>query len=209
MRQKMKSGDNSNSETIQKITDLGFDLKNGEDIFPSALFNLKSLIWARAHYLARRFPLQNSFLPSSLSPSSSSSFPHTLPPHLSSILEYKEKGFGEMASLCPFLDFVNHKSGKCWIKIEVTPDALEISTNIPLSEGDEIFHNYGTWANETFLCAFAFTLEDNEDDGLFVKLMAANAHTPHTSESSLTEESAEALGAFTVKKGGLKGVPKV
>ncbi len=112
-----------------------------------------------------------------------------------------------MASLCPFLDLFNHKSGTCWLKIEVAEETIEISTNVRVEEGEEMFHNYGKWTNETFLFAFGFSVEDNEDDGVFVRLMVGSASSSPPSSPSLSSETS--LGAFTVKRGGLQGVPKV
>lgn len=208
LKEKTKSTDPTDSEAIKIITDLGFDVTKGEDIFPAEVFNLKSLIWARSHYLARRFPFQNCNIP-------------PIPSHLSDVMENKETGFGGLASLRPFADLFNHKSGQSWLKIDVDEETLEISTNVRVEKGEEIFHNYGECTNETLLLGFGFALRENEDDGVFVRLMSSPSlsssslsnvysSTPSSlpnSHSSLSPLSS--LGAFTVKCGGLQGVPKV
>ena len=43
-----------------------------------------------------------------------------------------EKGLGDLGSLCPLLDILNHKSGTDWLKLEVSDGCLHVICNHPI-----------------------------------------------------------------------------
>lgn len=142
-------------------------------------FNITTLIWARGHYLARRYP--GTF-------SSRESYERSL---VSSAIGFedvdashdgREQGMMNLGALVPLLDILNHNPEREWLTFKVSDDYLHVTCNYPIEKGDEIYSNYGSLSNEMLLYAYGFCLETNDDDAVTLQLMGHNSNTgmkPH------------------------------
>ena len=117
------------------------DTDAGEAMFPSNIFNHSGLIWARGHYLARRYPWKfANESQTNIAPESNTDTDN----HCEQVkIANQEKGTGELGSLCPLLDILNHDCSEEWLRIVPDHDRgyLRVICNRNLSIGDEIFSN--------------------------------------------------------------------
>lgn len=80
------------------------------------IFKLEDLIWARGHYLSRRYP--GKFAVNSIGL-----------PRADIDNENREVGLDNLGSLVPLLDILNHRPNKEWLKFEVSSDCLSVLCN--------------------------------------------------------------------------------
>lgn len=121
-----------------------------------AVFTLEELQWACGHYLSRRYPKSFAAIPASLQ-----SHP---------LLERREQNLGNIGTLVPLLDILNHNDEEEWLRFEVVEQGLQVICNVARDAGQELFSNYGELGNEQLLFAFGFTIPNNNHDTLGVKL---------------------------------------
>lgn len=148
-----------------------------------------TLLWARSHYLSRRYPAR---------------FGGDEESYVDRLQQCsREVGLANMGCLCPLLDILNHKSDVEWLRFQVTQDALQVICNHRIEEGNELYSNYGSQSNEMFLYAYGFALSDNVDDAVTVRLMqGVNSKTNSTNTTK-----SEGLGTFYIRSGGMDGIP--
>ena len=179
--------------------------ENSEEWLPESVFNLENLIWARGHYLARRYPGHFARGESLVDERGK--------------LDGREVGLENLGSLVPLLDVLNHDSSRDWLRLEVKDESLLVICNFAVKCGEELFSNYGSQTNERLIFAYGFSIEDNEEDAVTLRLMlgpldpsssssSSSSSTPPSSSSSSGESSAPRnLGTFYIQRGGLQGVP--
>lgn len=144
--------------------------ENGRDcsLVDANSFNITSLIWARGHYLARRYP--GTF-------SSSESYEKSLMPNtpdaeqIDTSSDGREQGMMNLGALVPLLDILNHNPEREWLTFKVSDGFLHVICNHPIEKGSEIYSNYGSLSNEMLLYAYGFCLETNLDDAVTLQLM--------------------------------------
>jgi len=91
-------------------------------LLPPDIFNLESLLWARGHYLSRRYPGKYS-LPADNDDNSASEH------HLG-----QEKGLQSLGCLVPLLDMLNHNHDHDWLRFHVEKDFLHVICNYPVQK---------------------------------------------------------------------------
>lgn len=96
-----------------------------KDLLPAETYNIERLTWAFSHYISRRYP--GSF---------AKEWAYTNMDGL-----YTERGLGNLGSMCPLLDILNHKSGGDWLKLEAKDGALHVICNEPISEVSQIYYS--------------------------------------------------------------------
>ena len=93
------------------------------DSFPESTYSLSNLLWARGHYLSRRYPEH---------------FACTSTDFVNNACQLpKEPGVEENGALVPLLDVLNHKNtvgGMEWLSFSGEEDSeyLTVSTNFPI-----------------------------------------------------------------------------
>lgn len=122
----------------------------------AATCDLEALRWACGHYLSRRYP--EHFHPCSATQST-----HTL-------FQRRETNFGNLGTMVPLLDVLNHDDQRDWLRFDVQDDALVVISNYPRAPGDELFSNYGCLGNDQLLFAFGFAKAHNPFDEFNLKL---------------------------------------
>lgn len=156
-----------------------------EGWLPESIFNLKNLVWARGHYLARRYPGRFATGESQLEGREA--------------LDGREVGLQQLGSMVPLLDCLNHNPAEEWLSFVVTPDILKVVCNYPVAKGKEIFANYGQQSSERLLYAYGFALEDNDHDAVALRLMGKQQGV----------QGEKYLGTYYIQEGDLNGVPPV
>jgi hypothetical protein len=144
--------------------------------------NMRDLLWARSHYMSRRYLGE---FPSSYDAKYTPS--------------KQESDLGNLGSMCPLLDILNHNSSQDWLELVINGDFLVVKANVSISSGSEIFYNYGKFPNEMLLYGYAYAEQHNVDDGVAIKLMTATSN----------RDRSKAVGLYYIKQGGLAGIPKV
>jgi hypothetical protein len=114
-------------------------------------YNYDSLLWARSHYVSRRYP---DFVNSHI--------------HLGH--NGREKGLGNLGNLVPALDLLNHSHNENWLRLELSGNKLLVIINVDRPKGSELFSNYGSLSNEELLYAYGFSIQNNINDKFTVKL---------------------------------------
>eukprot|EP01034_Spumella_vulgaris_P034158 gene34158-42118_t len=156
-------------------------------------------MWARGHYLARRYPGEFA-IQSALKPVKEGS---KIP------ADGREPGLENLGSLVPLLDILNHNSDEDWLRLEVYSDALYVKCNHTMEKGSELFSNYGLLSNEKLLYAYGFATPSNPFDSIAVTLKAAVEPSAQvSSSSSFSTSSVKNLGVFHIEAGGINGVPQ-
>lgn len=181
------------TSTVEKLRELYarkqlIDLKSNkrprsdDKLLPDYIFNHRSLAWARSHYISRRYPYL---------------FPETSQESYGLVL--REENFGNIGSLCPVLDILNHDDRQDYLDLTIDSSGnyFIISTKINIVKGQEIYSNYGKLSNESLLFTYGFSIDNNSHDIMSIQLKSKN--------SDLTQ----LIGTFDLKKGGLKEIPKV
>eukprot|EP01038_Epipyxis_sp_PR26KG_P011754 gene11754-15728_t len=84
----------------------------------SKVFNFDALVWAKGHYLARRYP---------------GHFEHDNHHNLINN-NYREIGLQNIGSLVPLLDILNHNNEYDWLKLQVDGDNLLVICNHPINQ---------------------------------------------------------------------------
>jgi hypothetical protein len=158
----------------------GWALKTNRDcsFLGSETFNLTSLLWARGHYLARRYPGKFSIChdeSSSLNKSGSNKNSSGGDDDSDTNSDGREQGMQNLGALVPLLDILNHDPEREWLTFEVLNGYLHVTCNHPITKGSELFSNYGSLSNEMLLYAYGFCLENNKDDALTLQLMGSDS----------------------------------
>lgn len=171
----------------------------------SDTFNLSSLIWARGHYLARRYPVEFS-VKSIIDGSSScvSRFNNTANDD-NGDLDGREVGMMNLGALVPLLDILNHSPEREWLTFKVEGEYLYVVCNYPIEKGNEMFSNYGSLSNEMLLYAYGFCLENNSDDALTLQLMGTDTSLDGNVLGKTT--GPVHMGTYYVGSGGMLGIP--
>ena len=100
-------------------------------LLPAEIFTLDALIWAKGHYLARRYPGDFSL---KSRPVASSGEGTTASPSSSSAKDHREPGLQNLGSLVPLLDILNHNDKHAWLKLEVYNNCLYVKCNHPVEK---------------------------------------------------------------------------
>ena len=126
---------------------------------------------------------------------------------------------GNIGSLVPLLDILNHNHDREWLKFTISSGKLQVICNHPvdivsnyfslqirssntfLVQGEELYSNYGHLSNEQLLYAYGYALDNNPYDTYPVKLKV-----PEELQQRLTEGQG---GIFPIYAGGLQGVTMV
>lgn len=98
-------------------------------LLPPDIFTLDALIWAKGHYLARRYPGDFSLKHVSHSSSGSDSSSKTMSPSSSFANDHREPGLQNLGSMVPLLDILNHNDEHDWLKLEVYNNCLYVKCN--------------------------------------------------------------------------------
>lgn len=157
-------------------------------LIPAVRFNKTSLIWAAGHYLSRRYPAK---------------FGINVDESLRIEGISKEKNLGNLGTMVPLLDILNHDHEEEWLRLEVRQNSLVVLCNHSVREGQELFSNYGDLSNGQLLFAYGYALVDNPNDDFLVKLkLPLNVVAPGS------EETGDNHGLYLLKKGGWDGIPR-
>lgn len=160
----------------------------GSQLFPDDVYSIQNILWARGHYLSRRYPEDFAY---SVQQQDRQSIFCTIA---------KETGLQENGAMVPLLDLLNHKTvdgiGNEWLDFQVDEKYLTVSTNIDIHSGSEIFSNYGSKPNEALLYAYGFCPQHNPYDAFTVKLSA-----------NYLGQKLD-LGTFYIENGGFDNIPK-
>lgn len=102
----------------------------GAAVIPQQHFNLESLLWARGHYLARRYPAKFSL------PVGDEEDGHVIE---GSAVEApcglcREAGLESRGCLVPLLDILNHNHDREWLTFKVEGGCLHVICNYPLTK---------------------------------------------------------------------------
>ena len=92
--------------------------------FPPNEFHLKSLKWAKGHYISRRYPNK-----------------YSLGKDVDHSEFTREQGLDEVGALIPVLDLLNHKSGEQRLDFEVADGIFHVRTHIPIKKVSESLMN--------------------------------------------------------------------
>lgn len=161
--------------------------KKDENALNTQVFNKTTLNWARSHYVSRRYP--NHFSGDEIIEDKES------------MLDTREIGLSNIGCLCPLLDILNHNSDQDWLNFVVKDSELHVICAYPIKKGGEIFSNYGSFSNEMFLFAYGFTINNNVDDSLTVKLMGNSVDLDNAGIAVPSY-----IGTYYIKSGGMEGV---
>ena len=137
-------------------------------------YTIDHLMWAYSHYISRRYP--ESF---------------ALSYNKDYVSKFREQDFGNLGSMVPLLDILNHDPSMKWLDLIIDDKFLYVNCYTPISIDNEIYSNYGPLSNEILLFAYGFTIPNNLNDSVQVKLSTQN----------------DSIGTFEIK-GGLKGISK-
>jgi len=140
-----------------------------------------NLLWARGHYLARRYPGRHAV-------------DHSERP--ADCVDGREVGLEDLGVLVPVLDILNHSDTHEYLKLRVVNGSLEIVCHQATLAGEELFSNYGLLSNERLLFAYGFAVDDNEHDTVTLR--------PSLPPGS---DGAFFLGTHYIGRGGMAGVP--
>lgn len=113
-------------ESLKKHMEFLDAVRNCEPIqaavlLPSDIFTLDALIWAKGHYLARRYPGDFSLKHSTLASDGKAASPSS-----SSANDNREPGLQNLGSMVPLLDILNHNDEHEWLKLEVYNNCLYV-----------------------------------------------------------------------------------
>lgn len=164
---------------------------------PAERFNYAQLLWAAGHYLSRRYPFHFS------SPTSTE-----LPDLFRDLL--REPGFGNVGTLVPCLDILNHKHDTEYLSFHVHPEtgALQVSSQVAVAAGSELFSNYGPLSNGQLMFAYGYAVPSNPHDEFMLKIKLPPSLAEQLSSSSSSSGEPQNNGLFALRRGGFHGIPK-
>mmetsp|Transcript_8459 Transcript_8459/g.9389 ORF Transcript_8459/g.9389 Transcript_8459/m.9389 type:complete len:480 (+) Transcript_8459:29-1468(+) len=161
----------------------------------SSIFTLKSIAWARGHFVSRRFP--------ELKTSSKSNI-HTQ--------QQYTIGYGDALScFIPILDLMNHNqdiSSTCTVALEGTDMVVVRIGTKGVKGGDELFYKYGNLSNESLLHGYGFCLEDNDQDAISFRICKQQQSIDDNNNNNKNNNTADGGEQFFLKRGGLSEVSK-
>lgn len=146
------------------------------------VYSYEALVWARGHYLARRYPGK-----------------YGIDGSVPDEGDGRESGLENLGVLVPVLDIINHDADEEWLQLRVSDDGkLDIICNQARPRGTQLYSNYGSLSNERLLFAYGFAIEDNPHDTFTFRMMARGQDA-----TDLPKD----LGTFYIGRGGMSGVP--
>ena len=155
--------------------------------FSLEMIDIQDVLWARNHYLSRRYPGEYGQFSSNSE---------------DKLQEFKrERDLQDLGAYVPLLDLLNHKNiknGKEWLTFDLDDRYLTVLTNFDVNEHMELYSNYGSKPNEMLLYAYGFSIENNIFDSVSLKLCFMNE-----------KNAVKDYGVFYILKNGIEGVPKV
>ena len=171
---------------------------------PHSMFTKSSILWARGHFMSRRFP--DTLLVSS---ADTKTPPHT---NIATAIDTTSNTTTtaktiHQQSFCflPVLDLMNHsalQANSCKVTSHTTNQRhfLQVTSGeLPMDKGDEFFYSYGsTLSNEVLLQAYGFCLPDNPADTVSVRI------TPNH-QGSTTKDATSYVGV--IGRGGVSAIP--
>jgi hypothetical protein len=213
---------------VQLIDDLHLSHSTkSETLLPKTQYNYTSLLWACGHYLSRRYPDRFAAIHSNPNTSSTSTSTTSSTVLVFSSLSH-EKGFGNIGSIIPCLDILNHDHTHDYLQFQVevgtttststsnndSSSSLSVYCNHPIVAGHEMFSNYGKLSNGQLLFAYGYAIENNPYDELLLKIKLPDSiilptATAATSSSVAVSGGGENRGLFAIQRGGWNGIPKV
>ena len=149
----------------------------------AGVYSYDALVWARGHYLARRYPGKYGGIDASVGDAH----------------DGREMGLENLGVLVPVLDIINHDAEEEWLQLRLTDEKLDIICNQPRPRGSQLYSNYGSLSNERLLFAYGFAIEDNPHDTFTFRMMARDQEGQ--------DGEPKDLGAFFIGRGGMPGVP--
>ena len=95
-------------------------------MFPESTFNRTTLSWAYGHYLARRYPLRVAVTPENINKTAA----------LDEVIVHKEDGLGNLGTIVPLLDILNHDHSENWLDLVVNDKdhKLYVNCNYPVKK---------------------------------------------------------------------------
>lgn len=170
-----------------------------KDHLPVEQYNFNNLLWAAGHYLSRRYPFHFASQEES-----------TLPAQFVSL--ERLPGLGNLGTLVPCLDILNHSHQKEYLEFDVTSAAsitatiqegdLQVKSKVDVAPGQELFSNYGSISNGQLMFAYGYAIANNPHDEFLLKVKLP------AGVSATTSSDAAANGLFALKRGGFHGIPK-
>ena len=154
------------SQFLDEVRQWALETNRDCSFLPPEKFNLTSLVWARGHYLARRYPGKFCF--------DSCSGDDGAESISAAEGDGREQGMMNLGALVPLLDILNHNPESEWLTFKVIDGFLNVTCNHPVVKGCELYSNYGSLSNEMLLYAYGFCLESNSDDAVTLQLMGAD-----------------------------------
>lgn len=152
----------------------------------------EKLLWAAGHYLSRRYPMH---------------FSLAITVEQQALLTElrREHSFGNIGTMIPLLDILNHNHEHDWLEMHVEEGHLRVNCNRPVAAGQELFSNYGHLSNGQLLFAYGYAVESNPHDEFLLKLKLPAASS---SSSSQQQQQQPGNNLFALKRGGWDTVPK-
>lgn len=206
--QSLRASLSTGVDLLEEIRGIEAHKLNANKLIPSAQFNSSSLLWAAGHYLSRRYP----FYFASQDESS-------LPEPLGSL--NRESGFGNLGTMVPCLDILNHNHSREFLSFEVTKESnastdihtgdLQVKSLVDVSPGGELFSNYGPISNGQLMFAYGYAIPNNPHDEFMLKVKLPQSFEFPSSTSSSSADSSTSMasrGLFALKRGGFHGIPK-
>ena len=152
-------------------------------------YNVTSLIWARGHYLARRYPGKFSInINTQSSDGTEDSESNNIEEDTISKDDGREPGMMNLGALVPLLDILNHDPEREWLTFKVLDGFLHVTCNYPVAKGSELYSNYGSLSNEMLLHAYGFCLEKNDDDAVTLQLMGVGVDPVNNNTTGLSAQ---------------------
>ena len=106
--------------------------------------NKRTLLWAWSHYLSRRYPghfSDDTCFTSATSTSATSVASSTTTALAATGMNsdelsttYREDGFGNIGTLVPLLDILNHNTDHDWLRFALDPEMLHVVCNYPVAQ---------------------------------------------------------------------------
>lgn len=166
---------------------------------PADQYNFNNLLWAAGHYLSRRYPFHFGSQQES-----------ALPERFASL--ERLPGLGNLGTLVPCLDILNHSHQREYLEFDVTSAAsitatihegdLQVKSKVDVAPGQELFSNYGNISNGQLMFAYGYAIANNPHDEFLLKVKLPSGI------SASTSSDAAANGLFALKRGGFHGIPK-
>lgn len=161
------------------------DLNSCCMIFSETIYNHHTLIWARGHYLARRYPGKYTT--------------HQSTRLSSELTDVMERDMENLGCFIPVLDILNHNSDQDWLSFRIESNKFLVLCNYDVSAGSELYSNYGSLSNEKLLYAYGFLHSKNPYESVAVTLRTGMSEGPSDTST---------VSRYYIAAGGIAGVPQ-